>query len=65
VINGAIEFIQTYEFINMEELVIFIIVLGLSFHFRNNPSDGIGHYILYILIATTLTIIYRALRYSS
>ncbi|GEM_PF-1985599 len=49
----------------MEELVIFIIVLGLSFYFRNNPSDGIGHYILYILIATTLTIIYRALRYSS
>lgn len=49
----------------MEELVIFTIVLGSSLYFRNNPSDGIGHYILYILIATTLTIIYRVLRYPS
>jgi hypothetical protein len=49
----------------MEELVIFIIVLGLSFYFRNHPSDGAGHYILYILIATILTIIYRALRHTS
>ncbi len=49
----------------MAELIIFIIVLGLSFYFRNHPSDGTGHYILYILIATILTIIYRALRHTS
>ncbi len=49
---------------HMQEFILFIVVVVLSLYFKNNASEGIGQYVLYLIIASLLAIIYRYIRYS-
>ncbi len=49
----------------MQYFLLFITIIILSIYLKNSPSNGIGHYVLYLLVTILVVLTLKALRIHS